>query len=419
METPEPKKIVLQCRFMGDPQFYTEGRQLTFLSAISSKAVRLMIMLLYFHRSGVSRSSICENLYENSDADFDNSFKALLYRLRRLLSEELGLPAAECLILRGGILRLSDRLTVESDVDEFRDCVNGLEELGEREKIERRKAAADIYGGELLPSMSGEQWVIYENALLRQQYSDCVSALRAHYEARSDYEAAYACCHKAMRYFPYDEEWAIGSINAHLALGHYRQALAEYEHISSVLFDELGVYPSEHLLESIRRINDVLASPDAMAASMVSTLKNDSGPLRAVGAYYVNYPSFYDCYKMLKRVRERDAKNASLVLISVTDKRGVPLEAESEIVPAVSLLRMALCRTLRSSDMVTRFGRYQMLVMLWGTPTDNVDMVMGRIAHYIEKERGAAVCEIAYTVISDEDTLTSAPVKRDWRSLRE
>lgn len=89
---------------------------------MSSKARQLLAALLYYNQVGLSRENIIANLYQNEDSDAANSFKALVFRLRRKLQQS-GLPEGDYIVSNGGLYRFGDAVTVEADTDVFRAAI--------------------------------------------------------------------------------------------------------------------------------------------------------------------------------------------------------------------------------------------------------------------------------------------------------
>lgn len=391
-----PETRVLKVKMMGGFDCSCDGKSLSPVGNTGAKLSRLFIYLLYFYPAEQSRRNLLEVLYEGCEGDVSNSFKTLLLRLRRLLAAELDLPENDCILLSGGKLRLSDSIRVESDVQDFTDLFRAAMENPKEEKREDLLLkACRLYQGELLPPISTDSWVIYENAALAELYTRATNELCRLYRSHGEYEKVYECSKRALIPFPFEENWMISSIDALIALGRYRQAMTEYEAMTQVLFEEFGVLPSERLLDTLRRISDSLAASVSAPDKVNKALGEDE----EIGAYYSNYPNFVSSYRILKRIAKRDNIVNSMVLITVVDREGTPLEDNQDLLKAMPILSMAISRTLRKNDMYTRFSRAQMLVMLWRTPADQVDRVMERISDAIVREGDAADCLLRYSLV--------------------
>ncbi len=386
---------------------------------MSSKARQLLAALLYYNQVGLSRENIIANLYQNEDSDAANSFKALVFRLRRKLQQS-GLPEGDYIVSNGGLYRFGDAVTVEADTDVFRAAITAAKNAeDEKERAAAYSRACDAYGGEFLPSCSDQPWVVLVNAKLMDAYTNAARWLLKYYDRRRDYESICTLCKRVSRYYPFDEEWYIARLNALIDLGKYRQAMDEYEAIASMLFDEMGVYPSEQLMDCARSVSNKVVFPLSAGGDVSRSLRDT----QSTGAYYCSYPGFADSYHVLKRIMDRDGVPSCLLLCTITDNKNRPLEDRERITPAIQLLRIALGTTLRKCDMYTRYGSAQMLVMLWGAEKDSVSIVIERITALLQSAELPNDIHVTYTVLEGDDapqfmlSTTASAQKKGWRKM--
>ena len=251
---------VLKIRMMGGFSCSWGKKVLSFTGSTGSKTTRLLIYLLYSYPAEQSRSNVMEVLYEDSEGNSSNSLKTLLLRLRRQLAAELALPENDCIILSGGKLRFSDSIRVESDVQEFSGLIRtALSSNSEKTREELLQRGCRLYQGELLPPLSTDSWVIYENKALTELYARATRELLRIYRGNGEYNKAYECCQLARLTFPFDEGWMSDCIEMLILLGRYRQAMTEYEMLTQLLFEEFGIMPSERLRKLQRSLNKLLS----------------------------------------------------------------------------------------------------------------------------------------------------------------
>ena len=397
---PDKAIRTVEVRLMGALECRYEGRRLELAYNTGSKMSQLLLMLLFSAHRGVPRAHILEALYQGRDVDAVNSLKTLFSRLRSAFSEALGLPGGEGLTLVGGIYDVAPGVEVLSDTAEFCAlCDQAAAETDKNRRVSLLDRACQTYTGELLPSLSEESWVIFENAALYDRYFRAVRELCAEYESVMDYESESLCYRRALSIFPLEESFMLGRINSLLALGQYNTALTEYEEMTAQLFDELGVYPSEKLMDVLRRISDKLDFSITTAENISHSLEEDE----AQGAYYCSYPNFLSSYRILRRVMLRDEDTATKLLFTVVDADGRPLENKGEVSAAIAALHIALGRSLRRSDMFTRFSRTQLLVMLWNSPPDKAHIAIERVTEQLEKDKVPGASRFICTVVSDTE----------------
>ncbi|MDO4573541.1 MAG: hypothetical protein Q4C13_09235, partial [Clostridia bacterium] len=98
------------------------------------------------------------------------------------------------------------------------------------------------------------------------------------------------------------------------------------------------------------------------------------------------YPCFVDGYRVLQRIMERDGISSCLLLCSLTDAEGALLEDRARITPMAQKFAYALRCALRKSDMYTRYGGAQFLLLLWGMSPDQLMPVEARIRAVLDAQ---------------------------------
>lgn len=385
---------ILKANLLGGVACTCDGVNISLISAPNSKSSQLLLYLLYNYPAPQAKSNVLELLYGNSDADPVGSFKVLLLRLRRTMAQELGLSEKDCILLKNGMLSLSDSLEVRSDVQEFEALYQQSQQVYGEEKRKVLEKLCRIYRGELLPMLATEPWVIYGNAQMSEEYIRSVDTLCQIYLQAQEFESAYRCYKRGLAYFPYSEEWAIGAIEALVEGGKISQAQEEYEEIRSTLLDLFGMYPSERLLKAMEKIRVKMGSlkkPEVETKSV------------SLGAFYCTYPDFMSSYRILKRITEREQQKNVLLMLTIVDRNGNPLDAKGEITPSIANLHTAIGEALRKNDMYTRFSRNQMLVMLWNTTEEYVPLIMERITGRFAQEERSDLHRISGQVLDSPD----------------
>ena len=97
------------------------------------------------------------------------------------------------------------------------------------------------------------------------------------------------------------------------------------------------------------------------------------------GAYYCSYPSFIDSYRIIVRMIERSGQSVFLMLCTLTDSKGNPLEKEELLAEHASDLSQAICKSLRRGDLYTRYSPNQFLVLLMGIKQEDCELTFRRI----------------------------------------
>ena len=110
-----------------------------------------------------------------------------------------------------------------------------------------------------------------------------------------------------------------------LAMNRYREALNVYEDTTMLFFEQMDLSRSKKMLDHFRTMSSQLH--DSMGA--LAEIKSSMSEKEFIpGAYYCSYPSFIDSYRMISRTLERSGSSIFLMLCTITNNRGNPIEKD-------------------------------------------------------------------------------------------
>lgn len=149
---------------------------------------------------------------------------------------------------------LSETVTV--DVAEFRACAAQVLSAQLPDPVIALEHSA-ISGGELLPGWY-DDWVLVDQERIHQLRLHVLEALADALVARGAYPHALQAALQAVAIDPLRESARRSVITVHLAQGNTADAVREYRRFRSLLRDELGVAPTRHMIELVRRFGEHL-----------------------------------------------------------------------------------------------------------------------------------------------------------------
>ena len=187
---------------------------------------------------------------------------------------------------------------------------------------------------------------------------------------------------------PPADRWRLLTLYAHLE---------EYERTARMLAEELGVVPSERMLEQFREMSGHISSRPGVIEEIKEGLQEKQ---KEKGAYFCTLPSFRDVYRMVRRNMERSGQSVYLLACSLTDSRGQALERGEKLDTLTEGLDEAIRESLRSGDAYTRYSASQYLVMLTGISRENCRLVIERITDSFTKEHKSWVKRLHCCVTS-------------------
>ncbi len=393
----EEKKSVLSVNMLGGLSFFYGGEAFSIKCNNTSKVMQLFLMLLQAGRDGIPKVQIMEALYGRDDTqDTKNAFRILVFRLRRLL-EDTVLPKDDYIKMGKGIYRFGGELEVWLDTKEFETGAKAALELeDDDERLEALKKVCSSYTGEFLPLMSEEEWVAAESLRYKNLYFDCLRECCRLLQGRRQYENMLEICQRAIDIYPF-EEWQLVQIDCLLAMNRYKDALKVYENATALFFEELGLSPSEKMLARFRAMSGQIHYAMGTLTDIKDSLQEKEF---TPGAYYCSYPSFIDSYRIITRMIERSGQSVFLMLCTLTDSKGNPLDKEALLSEQSANLSRAICHSLRRGDLYTRYSPNQFLVLLIGIKQEDCEITYARINARFREKYPSQKVQIRYYVSS-------------------
>ena len=235
-----------------------------------------------------------------------------------------------------------------------------------------------LYIGEFLPDMMGEDWAAVENIACRDMYFECVEELCHYLKTEEKFEELHSIAHRAAEIYPlYD--WQVWEIDSLIGMSRYKEGLEVYQNTEKLLFDEMGVAPSERLLKRFKLMGERTSQAAGALSDIKERLREKDA---AVGAYFCPFPSFVDIYHVFSRMVER----SGFVMLCTLDYKADHVSEEKEREKS-ELLRQAIQSSIRKGDFYTRYNVRQYIVMLIEISQENCPIVSKRIAKKFNKPR--------------------------------
>lgn len=351
----------------------TYGEQpITFKRNSATKAVKLLQILLHSSlvedrgSTGIPRAQLLDDLFGREElANVGNNLRVTVFRLRKMLIEA-GLPEYEYIVKEKGVFYWRSPMKVDLDVARFMELVReGEEEVDETRKMNLWEKACRLYKGELLPMQSGEDWVIMNSVHYKDKYSKILRRLCAFRKEQHEYDT-----------------------------------IQLYDATSKMFFEELGITPSERMMNQFQEMSERMGRKYHAAGEIKEDLKE---PEYEDGAFYCSLPSFRDNYRLVRRLIERNGQSAFLMVCSLTDGNGHPMENREKLDVMSMELHRAVKNSLRRGDSFSKYSPSQFLILLVGTSQENCDIIFRRIAARFTQKHGSWNKYLEYYVSSIAD----------------
>ena len=405
METKKKTKIYVQ--MLGGFSITVGDEKLDLGSNSKANFLKLTEIVLLRGMGGVSKRDLIDGIFgHKSLLDENNSLNNLLHQARTQL-KKAGMPGRKIIDGKRGVYAPENNPDYEYilDVQEFEDvCLKAKSEKRDDKKLYYYQKAFGIYGGELLPEFATDYWVILESVRLKRLYDDVVDFLGKHYKEAEDFEALFDLYDKANKIYP-DNGWQIEMIDALILRKEYKTAYELYTKCAHYYQDELEVpIPDalrscyERLSDNVRVVTDDIRQIQANIIRKDEKLKSEMGT-RKIGAYLCPFTSFIDVYHVLRRNLERRGSSIFMMLCTLVDYEGKPIQNQEKLNARAEILQQSLSEGLRKGDVYTKYSSSQYLILLIGTKREDCAIIYQRLSRRV-KELAGSRAEFRYRIVS-------------------
>lgn len=164
----------------------------------------------------------------------------------------------------------------------------------------------------------------------------------------------------------------------------YQQAYQLYDQTVKLYSEEMGLPPSDQMLENYRKMSQKLTNQESRIGEIQSSLQEDP----YTGAYFTTLPGFIDTYRVLERNMERLGYSVFLLLCNLVDYEGKPFVNREKLDARSQTLRQCISSSLRRGDIFTRYSASQYLILLVGSDREGCDVVANRISKKLYSMEG-------------------------------
>jgi len=373
-----------------------------------TKATKLLLILLHSGQDGIARNRLLDDLYGRHELEnVSNNLRVTLHRLKKMLIEA-GLPEYEYIVSKGGMFYWNSPMETVVDTAVFKSLIRQAgQETDQSRKVELLTEACEMYGGEFLHKLSGEEWVLIESVRYKKLYEDALREVCEYRMKQKEYDTVLKLTDTACEIYPLDE-WQSVKLECYIAMNRYQDAIKVYESTAKMLVEELGILPSEKMMKRFKEMSTQISSRPKVIDEIKHGLQEET---QESGALYCTLPGFRDAYRVIRRGMERSGQSVFLMVCTLLDSLGRPMENSKRLDAMSESLFHAIKNSLRKCDSFTKYGPAQFVVLLMGTNEENCQIVIDRISRNFTKDckswGQSLECEVTslYDIINEEKTL--------------
>lgn len=381
---------ILEIQMLGDFSLRYGDRMLSGDKARGKQIWNFLEYIMVNRHKEISMDGLIQALWsEDETEDPANALKNLAYRLRTTLKQALGLETENCIVYKHGAYVWNKDIACSIDADEMEAAYKAAQQPGrnQNEQLHHYKEAIDIYKGNFMPQSSYKEWIVPLTVYYQRIFMESVAAYCGLLLEKTDYRTVEEVCRRAIAVDPFVEANHAMLIRAFIGSNSHDKAIAHYNYVNKLFYDELGVKPSDVLVKLYHEATKKSTAPEINIELIKDDLKESK---EILGAVYCNYEEFKMVYQLEARAALRSGKSVFLGLIAVTGKQKKELSKDN-FERTFERIQKAIVSSLRKDDLVTRYGRTQFLVLLANLTYENSNMVLGRL---VEKINGSGISGI-------------------------
>lgn len=347
-------------------------------SSKANKLWGLFKLLLINHNKGITPEMILECLSPEVDyVDPSHTVQNMIYRLRKLLSSEAILENSNPILFANGCYKLNITEGNWLDFIELDKAVKEAEIIKKEnplQAIEYYRYAFDIYGGEFLPELYYEDWVVPPRTYYRSLYLKTIDNLSQLYAGQGLYASIIEVCQMGVAIEPFEEEIHVRLMENLINVGRIKEAKAHYEKTVSVFEKEFGIQPTPEMQNIAQMLRSDFVQVKTGRQNMPLSLLDEEDK----GAVFCDYRDFYVMYVLEKRNCERSGNALCPVYIEFENGKNI-FKSNAYRNSAIKEFKETLVNGLRKGDLVSLVDKTRFFILLHNAEYQIAQMVMTRV----------------------------------------
>lgn len=374
---------VLSIKMLGDFMLSMGDRVLSGDRGRSKQVWNLLEYLLIHRNKEISPDKLMDALWEEEVDNPANALKNLVYRLRTMLSESLGMAKEDYIIYKHGTYAWNTAAPYVIDIDLFENAwKNAQKPVNDPDgQLNQYLNVVSLYKGDFLTHSSYKEWVVPLAVYYQRIYMECVAALCELLFKKQDFNRVEEICLNAISIDPLIEKNHELLIMALIASNNNNKALIHYDYVTDLFYKEVGVKPSE----SITRLYKIIVNKEHSVEKNIDIVRADLREVEQnIGAVFCDYEAFKLVYRINARAALRSGKSVYIALLSFTKVNKSEFQPK-ELNDSMEKIKSVIMTSLRKDDLITRFSRTQYLVLLSNINFENTEVVLNKLVQKINK----------------------------------
>lgn len=328
----------------------------------SPKLAKLLAYIIYQHRRKLSSIDLQKIMFDHGESNNPaNALKALIYRLRTILKNNLG--AYDFILSGKATYYWNPKIELDFDVDNFIYLYRlGCNEANDDEiKMDYYLRAYNLYQGVFLPMYENTEKMLMIRTYLNSQYLNISRYLVNYYLKKENYSMVEEISRRVLVNNHLDEGINTALIYSLIKQDKISLAKKHYERVSSILKDDANN-------STIRKIHYYLKNDEINDKTVdIFSIQDEFNEIDTYGTYECDYDFFKKLYQLEVRKSIRTGTKRTLILLTIQSKDYIKnnLEIYNLVIEETGdLLRNVILKSLRIGDIFCRYSLKQFLILL-------------------------------------------------------
>lgn len=364
----------------------------------SRKMVALLSYFLIYNDRKISSTELNDMLWED-DYEINNpqsALKNLMYRLRNLLRKEFN--RTDMIMTGRGSYFWNTNIHVKLDTDKFEELNKNLKKCNTLTNLELNEmfSSLGLYTGKFLPCIYSSRWVVSLSTYYHSLYIRCVKQLAVKLEESNEFENMNTICKDALVQDPLDDEMQYLFITSLMRLKLYDLAKEQYHTASRLLYERLGIKQSQYL----QKVYMELMKNNNQVNSNLDVIQNSISEEKMEEAFYCEFGVFKEIYHLELRRMVREGFSEFVVLMTLIPRKFIDSDSQEGLhllSKEMETLKLVLCKSLRSGDVVSKYSGSQFIFMLHSCNVENAKRVIERILDKYASMYKHNLVDLSYT----------------------
>lgn len=364
----------------------------------SRKMVALLSYFLIYNDRKISSTELNDMLWED-DYEINNpqsALKNLMYRLRNLLRKEFN--RTDMIMTGRGSYFWNTNIHVKLDTDKFEELDKNLKKCNTLTNLELNEmfSSLGLYTGKFLPCIYSSRWVVSLSTYYHSLYIRCVKQLAVKLEESNEFENMNTICKDALVQDPLDDEMQYLFITSLMRLKLYDLAKEQYHTASRLLYERLGIKQSQYL----QKVYMELMKNNNQVNSNLDVIQNSISEEKMEEAFYCEFGVFKEIYHLELRRMVREGFSEFVVLMTLIPRKFIDSDSQEGLhllSKEMETLKLVLCKSLRSGDVVSKYSGSQFIFMLHSCNVENAKRVIERILDKYASMYKHNLVDLSYT----------------------